>query len=130
MSDSTSYGFGGKLIAAVVLALLCGYVWACVEEGRSPLAILSIFAGKEEPAPAKAPVAKKEPPAKVEAPPVKKPEITKAPEPPPKKVEIAAAPSGPKMYTAIDMSILFNDTDDLLRRGKLFEARDKIQNTS
>jgi hypothetical protein len=28
------------------------------------------------------------------------------------------------------MSILFNETDDLLRRGKLFEARDKVQNTS
>jgi hypothetical protein len=28
------------------------------------------------------------------------------------------------------MSILFNDADDLLRRGKLFEARDRVKNTS
>jgi hypothetical protein len=130
MSESNSYGFGGKLIAAVVLALLAGYIWACVEEGRSPLAILKIFTGNEEAPVAKAPAPKKELP-KVEPAPVKKIEVVKPVDPPPvKKVEIVAAPSGPKTYSAIDMSILFNKTDDLLRRGKLFEARDEIANTS
>jgi len=131
MSESNSYGFGGKLIGAVFLALLGGYVWACVEEGRSPLAILSVFSSKEVPEPAKpAPVAKKEvkpvdpaPPRKAD--PVKpaEPVTAKKPEPPP----VAA---GPRMYSAIDMTILFNETDDLVRRGKFFEARNKIANTS
>lgn len=129
MSDSSSYGFGGKLIAAVVFALLCGYLWACVEEGRSPLAILRIFESKEEPAPPKAAPPPKEiakaPPAPVAR--IEAPKIAPAPA---VKVTPEPAPVGPKMYSAIDMSILFRDTDDLLRRGKLFEARDKIQNTS
>src|SRR5436190_12219936 len=129
MSESNSYGFGGKLVAAVVLALLCGYVWACVEEGRSPLAILKMFSKEEAEAPA--PVAKKDPP-KVDASPVRK---TEAPKPPVpiaevKKPEIAPAPPGPKMYSAVDMSILFNETDELLRRGKLFEARDRVKTAS
>src|SRR5215213_9258376 len=101
MSDDNSYGFGGKLIGAVFLALLGGYVWACVEEGRSPLAILSVFSSKEEPAPVKPlPAPKKE--IKPEPAPVKKvepvkpvePVTVKKPEPPPVSV-------GPRMYTAI-----------------------------
>ncbi|MBI3857876.1 MAG: hypothetical protein HY293_19515 [Planctomycetes bacterium] len=130
MSDSNSYGFGGKLIAAVVLALLCGYLWACFEEGKNPLAILRIFSGPEEPEAKKAP-----PPAKeiAKAPPAPAPKVEAPKVAPAPKVEapkIAPAPAGPKMYSAIDMSILFNETDDLLRRGKLFEARDRVQNTS
>jgi hypothetical protein len=131
MSDSNSYGFGGKLIVAVVLALLAGYVWACVEEHRNPLAILKMFSGKEEPEVAKAPAPKKQPPKEVEPAPVKKPEVVKPAEPVAvKKPEPVAPPPGPKTYSAVDMSILFNETDDLLRRGKLFEAHDKIANTS
>lgn len=130
MSDSSgSYGFGGKLIGAVVLAVLLGYLWACFETGRSPLAVLKMFESKEEPVVAKTPPAPREisktPPA-----PAKKPEVRPADPLPPKKPEPAAPPPGPKMYTAVDMSILFNETDDLLRRGKLFEARDRVHNTS
>jgi hypothetical protein len=130
MSDSNSYGFGGKLIAAIVFALLCGYVWACVEEGRSPLAILKMFS-KEEPEAAEHPVAKKESP-KTEAPVVRKTEApkTSAPIVEVKKTVLAPAPAGPKMYSAIDMTILFNETDELLRRGKLFEAQDRVKSTS
>lgn len=130
MSDSNSYGFGGKLIASAVLALAIGYVWACVEEGKSPLLFLKLFSGKEEPETvAKAP-SKKEPP-RTEPAPVRAPEPVKPVQPiAVKKPEVAPAPVGPRMYSAIDMSILFNETDDLLRRGKLFEARDKISNTS
>jgi len=130
MSESNSYGFGGKLVVAILFALLLGYLWACFEVGRSPLAILKFFESKEEPAVAKAPEKPKEI-SKSPAPVVKKPEVKPAdPAPVVKKPEPAPAPSGPKMYSATDMSILFNDADDLLRRGKLFEARDKIQNTS
>src|SRR5262245_14444806 len=130
MSDSNSYGFGGKLVAAILLALVLGYLWACFEVGRSPLAILKLFESKEEPVIAKAPEKTKEisktPPA-----PVKKPEVKPAdPAPVVKKPEVPPAHSGPRMHSAVDMSILFNETDDFLRRGKLFEARDKIQNTS
>ncbi len=130
MSDSNSYGFGGKLFAAIVLALIGGYIWACVEAHRSPLAILSFFSSKEEPEPAKGSAPPKKEPPKTEPVAVKKPEVVKAPEPPPKKAEPVVAPSGPKLYSAIEMSLLFSETDDLLRRGKLFEARDKVFNTS
>lgn len=130
MSDDNSYGFGGKLIMAVFVALLCGYLWACVEGGHSPLAILKIFTGKESPEVVKAPAPRKEAP-KPEPAPVKKADPVKPPAPVPvKNTEPAPAPAGPKVYSAIDMSILFNETDDLLRRGKLFEARERVQNTS
>src|SRR6185436_12366208 len=112
MSDSSSYGLGGKLVVAVILALLAGYIWACVEEKQSPLALLMKFLPAEEPAAPKAapppkeiakstppPAPKKDPVKPVEAPIVK-------PAPP------APAPAaGPKMYSAVDMSILFNETD-------------------
>jgi len=130
MSESNSYGFGGKLVAAIVLALLGGYVWACIEKGQSPLAILKIFSSTEEPAVTKAAAPKKEAP-KVDPVPVKKPDPPKTVEPvSAKKPDPIVAPTGPKLYSATEMGILFSDTDDLLRRGKLFEAREKVQNTS
>src|SRR5581483_5285863 len=102
MSDSNSYGFGGKLIGAVVLALLGGYVWACIEMGRSPLAIVHLFDSKEEPEAAKpAPPPRKELP-KPEPIAAKKPEPPKAVEPPvARKVEPAPA-VGPRPYSAVD----------------------------
>jgi hypothetical protein len=131
MSDSNSYGFGGKLVVAIIVALLLGYVWACVEEKKSPLELVMRFFPASEPEPSKpAPppkeIAKAPAPAPVKKDPVKPVEapVVKPPAPAP-----APAP-GPKMYSAVDMSILFRETDDLLRRGKLFEARDKVQNTS
>jgi hypothetical protein len=131
MSDSNSYGFGGKLVVAILLALVIGYLWACFEVGRSPLAILKFFESKEEPAVAAKTPEKPKDISKTAPAPVKKPEAKPAdPAPVVKKPEVAPAPAGPKMYSAVDMSILFNEADDLLRRGKLFEARDRIQNTS
>jgi hypothetical protein len=128
--DSSSYGFGGKLIGAVILALILGYLWACFEVGKSPLAVLKIFESKEEPVVAKTPT----PPSKEvskTAPPAKKAEPVKPADPvTPKKPDPVTPPPGPKMYSAVDMSILFNETDDLLRRGKLFEARDRVHNAS
>jgi len=127
--DSGSYGFGGKLFAAIVLALLGGYIWACVETGRSPLAILSLFGSKEEPETSRpAPLPKKE--VKVEPVVVKKTESIKPPEPPvAKKVEPPPS-AGPRLYSATDMELLFRETDDFLRRGKFFDARNKIANAS
>src|SRR6185503_2512688 len=131
MSESNSYGFGGKLVAAVIVALLCGYLWACVEEKKNPLALIMRFLPAEEPetpkaAPPPKEIAKSTPPPAPKKDPVKPAEapIVKPAAPTP------APTAGPKIYSAVDMSILFNETDDLLRRGKLFEARDKVQNTS
>jgi len=131
MSDSNSYGLGAKLVVAVILALLCGYLWACFEEKQSPLALLMKFLPAEEPAAPKAPsppkeIAKSTPPPTPKKDPVKPVEAPIVKPAPPTPAPVA----GPKMYSAVDMSILFNETDDLLRRGKLFEARDKVQNTS
>jgi hypothetical protein len=129
MSDSGSYGFGGKLIGAVILALLGGYIWACVETGRSPLAVLHLFDSKEDPEPAKTP-----PPPKKESKPepiaAKKPEPPKPVEPVVAKKPEPAPLAGPRLYSPADMSILFNETDDLIRRGKFFDARNKIANAS
>src|SRR6185295_10804181 len=109
---------------------LGGYIWACIEKGQSPLAILKMFSSGEESAPVKPPTPKKELP-KPEPITAKKPEPAKLPEPVvAKKPEPVVAPAGPKTYTSIEMGILFNDADDLLRRGKLFEAREGIQNAS
>ena len=119
MSDSNSYGFGGKLIVAVIVALLCGYLWACVEMGKSPLALIQKFLPAEEPEPTR--TAPKPEPKKPETVAVKKAEPVKVPDPVilvKKPDPLPAAPST-KVYSAIDMSILFNDADDLLRRGKL-----------
>ncbi|HZE96266.1 MAG TPA: hypothetical protein VE981_04530 [Planctomycetota bacterium] len=130
MSDSNSYGFGGKLFAAIVLALLGGYVWACFESGRSPLAILSLFAGKEDPEPSKTPAPAK-PQPKTEPIVARKPDPVKPVEPViAKKPEVTPAPVTPKSYSPADMSILFNETDELLKRGKFFDARNKVANTS
>jgi hypothetical protein len=120
------FHFGGKLFLAILLALALGYLWACVEAGRSPLDIVNLF--KESP-PA-APVAKKELPTT-------KPVAPKKVEPPKsapiavKKAPPAALPiPGPRMYSAIEMGGLFKDLDEHLRRGRFFEAREKLQNTS
>ncbi|MBV8879223.1 MAG: hypothetical protein JO332_04615 [Planctomycetaceae bacterium] len=130
MSDNASYGFGGKLIGAIILALLGGYLWACVESQRSPLAILSFFTGKEEPEPARpAPPAPK-PAAKVEPVAAKKPDPVKPVEPVVAKKPDPLPSPGTRLYSPADMSILFNETDDLLRRGKFFDARNKIANAS
>src|SRR5260221_1156966 len=128
--DCGSYGFGGKLFAVIVLALLGGYVWACIETGRSPLAVLSLFGSKEEPEsaktapPPKPAVKPAEPVAAKKVDPVKpvEPPVAKRVDPPPSV--------GPRLYSATDMEILFRETDDLLRRGKFFEARNKIANAS
>lgn len=131
MSDDNSYGFGGKLIGAIVLALLGGYGWACFETGRSPLAILSLFGGKEDPEPATKTSPTPKPVPKTEPVAVRKPDPVKPVEPVVvKKPDPVPAPIGPKPYSAVDMSILFNETDDLLRRGKFFDARNKIANAS
>lgn len=132
MSNSNSYGFGGKLIVSVIVALLCGYLWACVELGKSPFALLMKFFPAEETEPVKPPAPKPDPKKSEPIASTRKTEPAKAPDPAPvpRKADPLPAPSSAKMYSAVDMSILFNDCDDLLRRGKLFEARDRIKNSS
>ena len=115
-------------LSSSILALLIGYLWACFEVGRSPLAILKIFDSKEEPVVAKTPEKPKDI-SKTAPAPAKKPEVTKPAEPAPvKKPEVAPAPSGPKMYSAVDMSILFNETDDLLRSSTF--SREAVSHVS
>jgi len=82
MSDSNNYRFGGKIIAAVIVALLCGFLWACFEEKKSPLALIMKFLPASEPEPPKI------------APPPK--EIAKAAPPPVVKKEIPVKPVEPR----------------------------------
>jgi hypothetical protein len=126
MSSRSGSGFGGKIFLALLLAGVVGYLWACVEKGVSPLAILKMFSGKEEPAPPPV-VAKKEPKTEP-APTPPKPEPPKPTKPEPPKPEPKPEPA--KTYSSVEMNALFVSLDDFLRRGEIFKAREKIQNTS
>ncbi len=120
-------GLGGKIFLALLLAGVAGYLWACVEKGVSPLAILKVFSGKEEPAPPPA-VAKKEP--KTEPPPATpRPEPPKPVKPEPPK-PVLPRPEPAKAYSSAAMTSLFADLDRFLRFGEIFKAREKLQNTS
>jgi outer membrane biosynthesis protein TonB len=130
MNASGSSGFGGKLFVAALLALLGGYVWACLENGRNPLAVLSLLSSREPaPAPAAKPPAPK-PSASAPAP-ASKPE-------PPRPEPVAAKPAvpaplpapTPKTYSPVEMNLLYSEIQDLLGRGDLFKAREKVLNTS
>jgi outer membrane biosynthesis protein TonB len=131
MPHRASSGLGGKLFLALLGAAVAGYGWACVETGRNPLDVLKLFSS---PDPAPEPVrdaAKK--PAPAPKPPPKPEALTPAPEPPkPPAPAPAPEPAKPaqKLYSPVEMNALWVSLDDFLRRGRLFEAREKIQNTS
>ncbi len=121
-------GLGGKIFLALLLAAVAGYLWACVEKGRSPLALLELFSGPKQPPPPPPVTAKKETRTEtIPAPP--KPEPPKAPKAEPAKPP-PAAPEPAKAYSAAEMNTLFVSLDELLRRGEIFQAREKVQNTS
>jgi hypothetical protein len=120
-------GLGGKVFLALLLAGVVGYLWACVEKGCSPLALLQLFSGKPEPAPPP-PVVRKDP--KPEPPPAApKPEPVKPRPPEPAKTE-TPKPEPAKSYSSAEMNGLFADLDLDLRRGEIFKARERVQNTS
>ena len=129
MSYRSEYKLGGKLFLAILIALVVGYVWACVENKRNPMDLLKIFSSKEpEPAPAPAPAPKKDPPKGEPVPLVRKdpPKIEPAPA---VKVE-PALPAAPGLYSSIEMSALFGTVDDLLRRGKFYDALEQLRSRS
>ena len=132
MGYPRSSGLGGKIVAALFFAAIAGYFWACVESGRNPLDILSLFSrpaveADSADARKKAPAPPKPAPPKPEPAPAPKPEPAPAPKPEP-----APEPPKPasKTYSPVEMTGLWTTLDDHLRRGRLFEAREKVQNTS
>ena len=44
MAYRRSSGLAGKIVAALLCAAVAGYVWACVETGRTPRDVLNFFA--------------------------------------------------------------------------------------
>jgi hypothetical protein len=129
MAYRGEYKLGGKLFFAILLALVAGYIWACVENHRNPLDLLKIFAGKEPEAPPPKP-----------APPAPKPETKPAPAPVVKKepkvepapvVKIEPTPT-PNLgvYSAIEMSALFGTVDDLIRKGRFYGALEELRTKS
>jgi hypothetical protein len=129
MSYRSEYRLGGKLFFAVLLALVLGYVWACVENHRNPLDLLKLFASKEpEPAPKPpAPPPRKEPERRPEPAPVKK--ETKVEPAPVVKVE-PVVPANPSLYSSIEMSALFGTVDDLIRKGRFYGALEALRSKS
>src|SRR5262245_48892321 len=118
----------GKLIGAGLAALVVGYGWACVEARRSPLALLNLFEKKEAEAPPPAPAPRKESARPEPAAPRKEPA---KPEPvAAKPVEPVAPAPAPKVYSFVEMNSLFDALDDHLRRGRFFEAHERVKNTS
>jgi hypothetical protein len=126
--SARSSGFGGKLFLALLLALACGYLWACFDAGRNPLDILKLFSSRDPAPPPPPPPA---PAAKDPAPPVEPaPAPVKEPVKEPVAAKLPPPPAAPKFFSAAEMASLFASLDDLLRRGRFFEANGKIRNTS
>ncbi len=132
MGHSRSSGLGGKIVAALFFAAIAGYVWACVEAGRNPLDLLNFFSRPAVESEASLDTKKKPPVAPKPAPP--KPPPDPAPQPPAPEPPKPPAPEPPKpaakSYSPVELSGLWTSLDDHLRRGKLFEAKEKIQTTS
>jgi hypothetical protein len=125
----SSGGWGGKLFLAVLLALVAGYLWACFEKGRNPLDVLALFSSKE-PEKTPEPAPKKEPPKPADPAPKKDPAPRPADPAPVVRPDPVAAPPAAKTYSSIEMSVLYGTLDDLLRKGRFFEASQKLKNTS
>ncbi|MFN3484111.1 MAG: hypothetical protein ACK44W_01290, partial [Planctomycetota bacterium] len=123
----------GRLLLAVLLGLAAGYLWACFEKGRNPLDIARFFRPSEAPA---APVPPA-PPRPAAAPPATAPRETAPPKvaesaPAARRPEPAPAPQPPSLrtYSPAELDSLFSALDDLIARGRFFDAAEKIKNTS
>lgn len=130
--ERRSSGLGGKIFLALVCAAVAGYVWACLDANRNPLDILKFFSSAPAPEPEVARDTKKKPaPPPIPAPkPEPRPEPKPEPKPDPKPEPRPEPAPSAKLYSPVEMKALWVQLDDLLRRGKLFEAREKVQNTS
>jgi len=122
------YNIGGKLFISVLVALLLGYLWACFEKERNPLDVLKLVSSGEtppappNPSPKKtstpAPIPPKAPPATPVADPV--PKADPAPRVTP------ASPAIGKSLSPAEVTSLFASIDEQVRRGRILEAREKI----
>lgn len=91
---------GGRLFVAASVALLLGYLWACVDGGRSPLDPVRFLWDR--------------PPETVRQPLKVKPK-TPGPE------------RGPALFTAGEMSLRFASIDESLAHGRIPEAQEKVR---
>ncbi len=91
------YNVGGKLFVATLVALLLGYLWACIDGDRNPLDPLKLLMAAESP-PTDRPVVREKP---------------------------APRPRAPASLTGGEMAARFASIDESLRRGRIPEAREK-----
>lgn len=117
----------GKVFLALLLGLAGGYLWACFEKGRNPLDVARLLS---PPAPPEPPRESARPPApaprETPAPrPAEPAPATRRPDPPP-----PAPPPTVRTYSPAELDSLFASLDDLLTRGRFFEAYEKVKNTS
>ncbi|HXG60598.1 MAG TPA: hypothetical protein VNO22_04450, partial [Planctomycetota bacterium] len=119
----------GKIFFAVLLGLLGGYLWACFEKGRNPLDVARLLSPPEAPEPPRS----SETPRPTSAPrpaappkPAEPPPAARRPDPPPP----APPPPTLRTYSPAELDSLFASVEDLLTRGRFFEASEKIKNTS
>lgn len=119
---------GGKVVKAVLLSAVLGFAWACWDTGTNPLKLIQKLTGGTEPeAPAPSPAVRR-PEAAPRPPRTESPGTDAvAVKPPPAP---APAPAGPRAYSAVELGGIFNAVEDHLRRGRIFEAREKIKSAS
>ncbi len=114
------FGFGGKLCAVLIVAAVCGFVWAMVERGLGPSDLVRIFRqGSGEVAAAPDRTTPPPPPSSA------KPHDP-GPDPRPDPRPDPPRTADPKLYSASAMEALFRDVESRLRAGQIKEARDKV----
>ena len=128
MSHGPAPNFGGKLVLAIFLAIVAGFIWACIDTGDGFQKLLGLFGAGKAPADTSPRVVKK--PTPKPEPPKPKPVPKAIPKPPTPKPPATPAPAPRRTYSAIEMSSLFGTLDNYIKRGQFFDARNKLKNTS
>src|SRR5262245_30684277 len=113
-----SFGFGGKLVFMLFLALVAGFLWAMADSGRSFADVAKILSPSAPAPAAPAPVAPTAGP-KVKVDPTEKP-VPAAPAAP-------VAPLRPAAYSMEKMDSLFEELATHLRRGRIREANELLR---
>ena len=135
-TDSGGIHFGAKLFMALLISLVLGLAWACVETGRSPMSLLgSTRNSVEPPTPADPSKAAANSHSNKSGLPSERPGPTgrRTPDSPPGTPAAPVPVSPPKpvlrLYSAQHMDSLFDSLDDMMAHGKFLEAEEKVLRT-
>ncbi len=129
--QTADYNVGGKLFLAVLAALLLGYLWACFENNRNPLEVAKLFSSSEPPPPPSPAKPKPSPPPPTPVKPAAAPPAADpVPKPDPAPRVTAPERGALKTMSPAEAAAIFSSIDENLRRGRILEAREKINSTN